>query len=268
MSLRKIVWTVVVGVLCAGLAAFVVSCQTNRQEATQEAGVSAPSPDSLRNLRLQRGERAFLTYCAMCHGESGEGDGPMAEKLREQGVAVPAKLNDRARLDQLGHRELVRVISLGGAHTGRSNLMPPWGERLSPAVIDTIADFVMALPDMKPGTPTSTVEKYLEAPAGTPAEGRRLFVFYCSVCHGMSGQGNGPMADTLWARNRIRPRDLTDGAYLAKKTDQDLFVTISLGGGHAGKSVFMPAWTVTLPPDQIKDLISYIRAISGTQSRP
>jgi mono/diheme cytochrome c family protein len=43
---------------------------------------------------------------------------------------------------------------------------------------------------------------------------------------------------------------------------------VALGGGHIGKSTMMPAWTVTLTPSQIKDVVSYVRALSKTKSRP
>ena len=45
-------------------------------------------------------------------------------------------------------------------------------------------------------------------------------------------------------------------------------MTISLGGGHVGKSPYMPAWAVYLSPGQVKDLVSYIRTISRTESQP
>src|SRR5207248_2198215 len=146
-----------------GLAACVVSCQKKTTEEAREhaAATAQAGADSMRLVKLQRGQQAFLANCAMCHGESGNGDGPLSGELQKQGATSPARLNDRARLDQLGHEEIARVIAQGGGHSGRSNLMPPWSEKLSPAQIDTIADFVMALPDLKPGTPASTIESYL-----------------------------------------------------------------------------------------------------------
>ena len=107
---------------------------------------------------------------------------------------------------------------------------------------------------------------FLAAPPGSPPEGRRLFVYYCAMCHGPEGRGDGALADTLWARNRIRPQNLTDSTYFATRTDQQLFALISLGGAHFHKGGSMPMWSVTLKPAQIKDLISYIRSISRTKS--
>ena len=249
------------GPLVLGLGTLAVACQTSRKPAETPVERAAATSEA-------RGQEAFLAYCAMCHGEAGVGNGPLASQLTEQGVAVPARLDDRARLTEMGREGMIRVITRGGAHTGRSNLMPPWGERLSSEVIGEIADFVLTLPDRSLGTPTTTIAKYLEAPPGTPAEGRRLFVYYCSACHGPQGRGDGIYADSLRVRHNVRPRDLTDSAYFAPKTDQTLYATIALGGSHAGKSVFMPAWNVSLSPGQIKDLVSYVRAVSRTAAQP
>ena len=261
--MRDGVRIIAAGVMAAGLAIFALSCGT-RQSTTQSASsgdtTSAPAPVAVN----ARGEQAFLAYCAMCHGERGGGDGPLAASLQKQNVTVPAHLNDRARLDEMGRRGVVTVIEKGGAHTGRSNLMPAWGEKLEPALIDSIADYVMALPYLSPGTPTATIAKYLEAPPGVSEEGRRLFVYYCTGCHGPYGKGDGFNAEMLRMKHNIRPRNLTDSSYFAPKTDQRLYETVALGGGHMGKSVFMPAWTYTLTPAQIKNLVAYIRVLSHT----
>lgn len=265
MSSRHVVRVLVAGALAAGIVAFLVSCQTRSERSTTADSTGAAG--SAQAAAMERGHLDYLAYCAMCHGEWGGGDGPLSGQLRAHGGIVPAKLNDRERLNKIGRAEVARVIEKGGAHTGRSNLMPPWAERMSSQSIQDVADFVMTLPDLD-RTPPLAVARYLEAPAGSAPEGRVLFVNYCVLCHGPNGKGNGVYADTLEARNHIRPRDLTDSTYLAKRTDQELYVVIAMGGAHSGKSEFMPMWDVTLPPDQIKDLVSYVRAISKTPSRP
>jgi mono/diheme cytochrome c family protein len=257
---------IVAGMLIIGLVAFVASCQRKAEQAPGET--TGTAVDTLRLKRLASGHETYLAYCSMCHGEWGEGDGPLAEQIRDLGGVKPARLNDRTRLAAMGRDEIVRVIEKGGAHTRRSNLMPPWAERISGTHIEEIADFVMSLPDQQPGTPPSTIADYLAAPPGSAPEGRKLYVQYCVLCHGPNARGDGTYADTLWARNQIRPHDLTDSVYFAKKTDQQLYVVIALGGAHSGKSMFMPVWNVTMPPNQIKDLVSYVRAISRTQARP
>ena len=237
--------------LVAGAVAFVVSCTTDQPQ---------PEPPS-------QGEQAYLGYCAMCHGDGGAGNGPLAAALEEASGTRPARLDDEERLTALGREELIRVVMVGGLHSNRSPLMPPWAGRIDSTLIAEIVDHVLTLPAGKPATPSATIEHYLAAPEGSADDGRRLYVFYCSACHGPKGAGNGFYADTLHARNNIRPRNLTDSKYFRTKTDEELFVTITLGGAHGGMSPFMPAWSVTLTPAEIKDLISYIRAISGTASR-
>jgi len=261
LNVRVAVRAAIAGLLAAGIAAFVLSCQP-KTESTQGA-----APDSIDMAKLQEGQQAFLAYCAMCHGEWGAGDGPLADQIMKEAGIKPARLNDRARLQEMGRAELVRVIEQGGGHTGRSNLMPPWGETVDHRLIEKVADFIEALPDLKPGTPPQVLQQYLSAPPGVPEEGRRLFVFYCTICHGPEGKGNGTMADTLWARNQIRPRNLTDHEYFSTRSDEDLYVTIALGGAHAGKSLFMPNWSYTFSPEQINDLVAYVRSISGTASK-
>lgn len=219
---------------------------------------SAPPP-----AELTRGEEGYLAYCAMCHGENGAGNGPLAAALREQDATVPVHL-DSDKLQAMGIEEVKRIIREGGLHTGRSGIMPAWGERLSPELIDDIAGHVMSLVTRRPETPRQVVQDFLAAPPGSAGDGRRLYVTYCSICHGPEARGDGFYADTLRMRNNIRPADLTDTERFRTMTDEQLYVTIALGGGHGGLSQFMPAWNVTLPPDQIRSLVSYVRAISNT----
>jgi len=250
----------------AGLALAAVGCQ-KRAVATASAN-TATVTSIQKDSHLRRGRETFLASCAMCHGEFGEGDGPLAADLRRQSGIAPARLNDRTLAERLGRHGLVEVITRGGAHTGRSNLMPPWGERLSGSVIGDVADYVLVLPELAPGIPAATIEHYQDAPAGAPERGQKLFAFYCTACHGVAGHGDGMYADTIYSRVHVRPRNLTDNSYFANRSDRDLYATISLGGGHVGKSTYMPMWGVTLNPAQIKDVLSYVRVLSGTAPKP
>lgn len=252
--MKRLVRFAVFASLTAGLLTFVFSCAGQQQQQAQDAE------------ELTRGEEAYLAYCAMCHGDTGAGNGPLAAALTDQGATSPVRLDNAERLAALGPDELRRIIVVGGLHTGRTGVMPPWGERLDSTLVKEVVEHIMTLPSRKPVTPTATLEKFMQAPEGSATDGRRAYVHYCSICHGPDARGDGFYADSLWARNNIRPRDLTDSEYLGAKTDEELYVAIALGGAHGGKSTFMPAWTVTLSPQEIKSLISYVRAISGTSS--
>ena len=257
---------IALGLLLTGVIA-IAACQPRTKADTPAANATIVADSLNRMAALQRGQQAYLAHCAMCHGDGGNGDGDVAVALRiKSGVAV-ARLNDRETLSRLSQAEVMSVIEKGGAHTGRSNLMPAWDTMLAHGLISDIATFVMTLADSNPAIPRATLQHYLEAPPGVPADGRVLYVHHCAACHGDFAKGDGPLADQLWTAHQVRPRNLTDSTYIATKTDQQLFAIISLGGGHFRKAVQMPAWTVTLTPAQIKSIVAYVREVSHTARR-
>ncbi len=267
MMNRRVVGPMLSLLACLGLLAFVGACQKQvPQTAEVKNAAEAANPDSV--ARHERGQQAYMAYCAQCHGPWGEGDGPRSADVEKQAGARPAMLNSTPRLTELGRAELINVITQGGGRTHRSNVMPRWGEKLKSGVIEEIADYVLTLPSIKSGIPRATIEKYLASTPGTVDSGRKLFVYYCTICHGPYGEGDGFMADSMWARSKVRPRNLTDSLYFVNKTDKEMFVTVSLGGGYTGHSRFMPGWSVTFKPQEIRDLVSYVRSISRTKAQP
>ena len=246
----------------------ILACQpkSGEEPARMTAAAADSAAEAGAKAALDRGRQGYLGYCGMCHGEWGTGDGPLAAEMKAEVGAAPVALNLHGRVREIGRADVIEIIRQGGDHTGRSSRMPGWEERLDEELIGDIADFVMTLPDLKRGPATEVVEQFMQAPAGSPAEGRRLFVFYCSSCHGPFGRGDGTLAGSLWTRNRVHPRDLTDSGYFAGKKDSDIYASLSLGGAHTGGSPSMPAWSASLTPAQISDLVSYVRTIS--RARP
>jgi len=107
-----------------------------------------------------------------------------------------------------------------------------------------------------------TAKKAIEAP--TPPsygalEGRALFEYYCSTCHGKEGHGDGFNSYNL----DPRPRDLSDPAFQAKRSDKDLASVIRSGGGFAGLSNTMPPWGHTLNERQIGYLVQFLRTLKA-----
>jgi cbb3-type cytochrome c oxidase subunit III len=257
--------------LAASSFGLLASCQPKTTDTTpvmSHADSLKASEDSLRlSAAAERGGRAFLAHCAMCHGNGGTGDGEAAAQIKDRGASV-ARLNDPEMMDKLSRPQLIEVIQKGGAHTGRSNFMPAWGEKLDPAMVGDIADFVITLRTVNPAIPRQTLASYLMAPTGVPADGRELFVHHCVACHGDEGKGDGPYGKRLLQDHKVTVRNLTDSTYFANKMDKELYAVVALGGGHFRKAVFMPAWTVTLSPAQIKSLVAYVHAISHTAPKP
>jgi mono/diheme cytochrome c family protein len=90
------------------------------------------------------------------------------------------------------------------------------------------------------------------------AEGKKLYVTYCSSCHGDDGKGDGPAARSL----PVKPANHTDGAVMNKFTDKFLFEIIAKGGGAVGKSAMMPGWGGQLKEKQLQDIVAYVRSIA------
>jgi cytochrome c oxidase cbb3-type subunit 3 len=104
----------------------------------------------------------------------------------------------------------------------------------------------------------------VQAGAGMePLVGRKLYMTHCYTCHGVTGKGDGPAA----ARLQPKPRNLTDDAYLSKKTDQDIYNVIS--GGSAGLHRFsgMPDWKAIFYPERIWDVVAYLRTLHRPKDR-
>jgi mono/diheme cytochrome c family protein len=85
----------------------------------------------------------------------------------------------------------------------------------------------------------------LSAPAkADTAAGEAMFKAKCAGCHGADGKGKEAMKTTDMAADDVQ-----------KMSDADLSKTIS-----EGKPPKMPAYK-TLTPEQVKDLVSYIRSL-------
>ncbi len=87
--------------------------------------------------------------------------------------------------------------------------------------------------------------------------GRDVFLHYCQICHGDSGQGDGFNSSNL----AITPRDFSDKAFWKNTDAKHLTTVIAAGGTSIGKSVLMPAWGQTLSQDQIRDLVAYLPTV-------
>jgi mono/diheme cytochrome c family protein len=144
------------------------------------------------------GSDSFERYCSACHGTTGRGDGPVASALRVK----PADLSQLAQRNGGAFpAERVRAYVTGvgrpvAAH-GTTD-MPVWGPLFrvfepETLVRERIANLVTHIESLQRG-------------AGARDEpGGQLFKTYCATCHGITGRGNGPVADHL----RKMPPDLT-----------------------------------------------------------
>jgi len=81
------------------------------------------------------------------------------------------------------------------------------------------------------------------------AEGKALFHSHCAMCHGQDGAGNTPVGKSMHIV------DLRS-AQVQKNTDAQLTSIIENGKGK------MPAFKSKLKPEQVKDLVGYLRELA------
>lgn len=91
----------------------------------------------------------------------------------------------------------------------------------------------------------------------TGEAGKDNFIANCSPCHGETGKGDGPLAETLG--EGVKARNLSDAKLLSNRTDEFLFKVIKSGGVAVGLSESMPSWKETFTDAQIKQIIHHVR---------
>jgi mono/diheme cytochrome c family protein len=98
-------------------------------------------------------------------------------------------------------------------------------------------------------------------PGADPNEGKQWYYTYCITCHGWTLQGNGPSAYDIYPR----PRILTKGSYMNKKTNLELFTIIKGGGEAVDLSTSMPSWGNYLQDQDIWNVVAWIRAMADVR---
>lgn len=88
----------------------------------------------------------------------------------------------------------------------------------------------------------------LALPARAQTGGEASYKTKCAVCHGADGKGE----TTVGKGNKIRDLGSAD---VQKQSDDELAGIIGNGRGK------MPAYGKSLKPEQIKDLVTYIRTL-------
>ena len=113
---------------------------------------------------------------------------------------------------------------------------------------ETKADAVFAAdaPDIP------SVSNPIPASAESNARGEKLYVQYCSKCHGMTGSGTGPSAHGF----STNPRQLWTWHNADASSDAYLFWFITNGRTD------MPPWGVILSENERWDLVNYVKTIA------
>ncbi len=104
--------------------------------------------------------------------------------------------------------------------------------------------------DSQKSDPTSA-----EAWSAGNTAGAGNFVSYCVPCHGVEGNGDGVLSESLDAK----PRKLSDPKFMSAKTDKHLFTVIKEGGASVGLTENMTPFAGQLSDEEIGNVVVYLR---------
>lgn len=180
-----------------------------------------------------RGREIYLTHCAVCHGERGDGLGLGAARLqikpRDFTTGLFKFRSTPSGALPLDH-DLYRTLSQGVRGT---SMIPQTHLSVEDrwAVIQYIKGFSARFVRENPSEPVRLPLPPADLQAGQE-RGRQLYLDAgCAQCHGAEGRGDGPSARDLrdsWGYP-IRPSDLTRRPLKGGSSPTDLYRTFSTG---------------------------------------
>jgi len=119
-------------------------------------------------------------------------------------------------------------------------------------------------PKTKEEGPAFLLPKKYDALPFPEEQGRRLYDYYCVLCHGAGGAGDGFNSYML----ATPPAKFADPALMAKLTDVQMTSVITKGGKALGLSPLMPSWGGVFQAREVTALVAYIRTLSRKQDQP
>lgn len=211
-----------------------------------------------------------LAHCGACHSPRNFMMGVnFKEALAggfESGMAIP---DIRAEaLAKNGYRvaDLTRYLSTGIAPEGSSfaamNTVTHFStSQMNEDDVTAMAIYLLTDARGKLLTPEIVPEAFNEIvarlPQGDRAQGRELYMASCAGCHGIAGEGTPNVAPAL-----------SQNAIVAMQDPQTL-IAVTLHGlqtttySHGQRMYAMPGFEGHLSPEQIADLLSWVRAEWG-----
>jgi mono/diheme cytochrome c family protein len=235
------------------------------------------------------GKQLFGNYCAPCHGEKGDGNGPAARflypKPRNFGEAkfrLASTLNGIPSDD-----DLMRVITRGMpgsamfpfshlAEDERRALVAQVRSLIHSATTDRVktesaergeplegAELVETVNDLtKQGQPFEIPSSLPASSPASVARGQTLYAATCANCHGEKGKGDGGQDQRDANGMPTRPRDFTRGIFKGGREPERLYARIRFGMPGTP----MPA-SLQYTPEQMGDMVNFILSLSDPSAQ-
>ncbi len=233
------------------------------------SGFGAESETS-RPDSLERGKHLFEKSCILCHGQTGEGDGPTAYSLGAYSAPRPRaftggeyKFRSTPSGEPPTDQDLFETISRGIPGYMPSFLGLPEADRW--AIVTYIKQFSTIFQEID-GTPVVLPPGPLPATTASITRGHELYVLLdCAKCHGPEAMMPGGLYEQGELRDRreldILPRDLHNLPSF-KNGDQPRDIAKSILTGLDGTPMASYQEALSPHPEDIWHLVNYLLSLS------
>lgn len=223
-----------------------------------QAAWAEPPPTSAQSF--ERGKAVYVKRCQACHGERGDGQGPVAPFLDPRPRDFTAgvyKLRTTGSGEPPTDDDLFRTVTRGMPGTA----MPAWPQ-LPADDRRAVIGYIKRLSDVFKARGTAlTPAKEIAVSPEVIARGKAVYDrAKCWECHGREGRGDGPNAPTLRDDfgNAVRAADLEKGWRLkGGRGARDIFMRISTGLDGTP----MPSYADSLSEDERWALTHYVASL-------
>ena len=245
---------------------------------------------SMKVEELVLGRRVYADYCAGCHGETGDGNGPAARFLnpkprdfRVGRIKFASVEGGAAPRDE----DYLRILDIGlsGTAMPRFNLLALEEKR---AVVAYIKTFYPDWPEDPPGAPvTAGQDPWTEDRAGGIAAGKLAYytVATCWSCH--PAYESEDAIKKLYAEASLDPPSLRPNLHEPESKDSNWGAPIKapdfladriktgfdvesiarvIASGVGGTA--MPTWAGSLEPEQIWGIAYYVNELALKRGAP
>lgn len=213
-----------------------------------------------------QGKAVFETQCAVCHGVTGDGQGPEAHRLFTRPTDL-RRGSFKFRSTPTGSvptdEDLERTIRRGLPGSGMIAQ-----DHLGDTEVRDVIAYVKTL-SLRWADGAAPVPIAIVRPASLDSlavKGADLFKQAgCVECHGESGRGDGPSAEKLTSGGRpTRPTDLTRRPFKGGDRPEDIYRALAVGLDGSP----MPSYRDALDEDQMWALAVHVTRLAPPGAQP
>ncbi|MCF6280604.1 MAG: c-type cytochrome [Candidatus Polarisedimenticolaceae bacterium] len=202
-------------------------------------------------MALETGKKTYNAFCIYCHGAKGEGDGQAAAL---NGVPL-VDISNKAYMSLLSDQDIYDRIAYGKEKFPYIQ-MPGWRSNLKPQEIKAVVVYVRSLAvdkgALKGPTPKEREERFNNSSA---EKGRIYYLKYCSTCHGRTGDGKGPVANTL----KLKPACFNDPKITEQLTTENVKKYVTDISEERGR--YMPIFEPFIE-EYIDEIVQHIKTLA------